>query len=243
MGSLGHAVVGLADTASVHHSVQRLADRASLPRWTERAPRRALRRRQRPSSAWPRRWRSSARISTSRCSSSQLIPFVRQCSSNALPWLGLAERACARRWLRRLRKPCKCDSLGHIVAELSRWEPFMSSECVPCAPDRVVMPRWAKRAPRRARRRQQPKSSLPQHWRSSARSLKSRRAAGRACAATGTSAAFALTCFCHLCVQQTAWSRFACHARGSVGNGDGDELQYMEAPVLQIVPCSQSSCA
>ncbi len=43
-----------------------------LPRWTERAPRRALRRRQRPSSALPRRWRSSARRSTSRCSSSYL---------------------------------------------------------------------------------------------------------------------------------------------------------------------------
>jgi len=57
------------------------------------------------------------------------------------------------------------------------------------------------------------------------------------------SAAFALTCFCYLCVQQTAWSRFACHAHGSVGNGVGDELQRMKAPVLHVMPCSQSTCA
>ncbi len=40
----------------------------------------------------------------------------------------------------------------------------------------------------------------------------------------------ALACFCYLCVQQTAWSRFACHARGRVGNGDGDKLQCMGRP-------------
>ncbi len=69
VGSMGHAIVSSADTASVPHSVPRLPDRAVLPRWTERAPRRALRRRQRPSSALQRRWRSSARRPTSRCSS------------------------------------------------------------------------------------------------------------------------------------------------------------------------------
>jgi len=69
VGSMGHAIVSSADTANVPHSVPRLADRASLPRCTERAPMRALRRRQRPSSALPRRWRSSARSSTSRCGS------------------------------------------------------------------------------------------------------------------------------------------------------------------------------
>ncbi len=47
----------------------------------------------------------------------------------------------------------------------------------------------------------------------------------------------ALACFCHLCVQQTAWSRFACHARGGVGNGDGDKLQCTEAPFQLMMPC------
>lgn len=51
------------------------------------------------------------------------------------------------------------------------------------------LPRWAKRAPRPAQTRKQSRTSLPQRWRSSARSLSSRRAAGCAHAATGMSAA------------------------------------------------------
>ena len=47
----------------------------------------------------------------------------------------------------------------------------------------------------------------------------------------------ALACFCALCVQQTAWSRFACHAPGSVWIGGGDELQCVDAPDLLMMPC------
>ncbi len=47
----------------------------------------------------------------------------------------------------------------------------------------------------------------------------------------------ALACFCALCVRQTVWSRFACHAPGSVGIGGGDELQCVDAPDLLMMPC------
>jgi len=53
----------------------------------------------------------------------------------------------------------------------------------------------------------------------------------------------ALACICTLCVRQTAWSRFACHAPGSMGIGVEDELQCMDAPDLPMMPYSQSRCA
>jgi len=43
----------------------------------------------------------------------QLSLFVRQSSSAAPLWLGFSEGACARRWLRWLHTPCRCDSMGH----------------------------------------------------------------------------------------------------------------------------------
>ena len=48
----------------------------------------------------------------------------------------------------------------------------------------------------------------------------------------------ALACFCALCAHQTANEAAGTgHARGSVGNDDGVELQCREMPVLLTMPC------
>jgi len=110
VGSMGHAMVSLADTASVPHSVPYLADRATLSRFTKHAPRGALRQRQQPSSAWLRQWRSNARSVTSRCSSSYLY------GSAALTRLDL-RRVSVR--LMVVGTACERASMGHLEVELS----------------------------------------------------------------------------------------------------------------------------
>ena len=147
-----------------------------MPRCTRHALRRALRRRQRPRSALPRRWRNSALGYKSR----QKACYAHAAGACAVtpglqgthaPYHGWDCRTC-----------CARARLGHRAVELSWNSASLHCQDAPCFPDFAVLLRCTKRALRGAlRRRPQPRSAALQRWRTSARSATSRRAAHFMC--------------------------------------------------------------
>ena len=110
--------------------------------------------------------------------------------------------------------PLHCPGLS-VCALCVQQTAWMRLICSWSLAHRAVVPRCTKRALRRApRRRQRPSSALPRRWRSSARSLSSRRAA--CCARATLGRALRLLCRDH---SATGWSCMAAHVTAQGPDG------------------------